>query len=301
MKELVIGEISRINSIKYTDKAAVLFGGKKNTWSQFDRSVNRLANMLIGSGFRKGDRLAFLSQNSQEYLEWYFACAKAGVIVVPINYRLVENEISHLLGHSEPKGMIVSDDYFDVVESLKRRCPLSIYYGTGDCDRNWLVEIDKEVKKYPDNPPDENVEEDDAFCIIYTSGTTGAPKGAVSTHKNYILNALATINAQRIVSDDINLVVAPLYHAGALFHSFSYAMQGCSQVVMKRFDPRQLLEIVQNEQITSCLMIPTMLNFFLNDPNFNQFDTSSLKKIFYGGGPMPSALLERGFKQLQNV
>jgi acyl-CoA synthetase (AMP-forming)/AMP-acid ligase II len=158
-----------------------------------------------------------------------------------------------------------------------------------------------EIETFSDQRPDIQVEEDDPFCIMYTSGTTGLPKGAVSSHRNYMVNCLSVIHAQGLTEEDVNLVCPPLYHAGALFHSLSHMLLGCTQVVMKSFDARAVLATIQEEKTTSCLMIPTMLNFLLNDPEFEKFDTSSMIRIFYGGGPMPLAILNKAMNLMNGV
>jgi long-chain acyl-CoA synthetase len=301
MEKFIVGEIARRNRERFPEKIATVFGDQRETWLEFDRSTNRLANMLVHKGLKKGDRLAILSQNCDEYFKWYFGCAKAGVIVVPINYRLSKDEMIMLLTHSDPRVMIVGEDYLDAVEDLKDDLPLELYLGQGDEMRGWMVPYGAAVRSYPDAPSPITVDEDDVFCIMYTSGTTGLPKGAMSTHRNYVTNCMSVIHAQGIEGKDVNLVAPPLYHAGALFHSLSYMMLGCTQIVMKQFDTKKTLKTIQDERATSCLMIPTMLNFLLNDPNFDSFDTSSLTKIFYGGGPMPVALLERAMAKLKAV
>lgn len=301
MKKFVVGEMAYINAAKFSDKLAIVYRDKRKTWQEFDKSTNMLANMLLDRDFKKGDRLAILSQNCDEYLEWYFGCAKTGIISVPINYRLSESEMINLLNHSDPKGMIIGEDYYKTVEKIKDSLAVGLYFGQGSAEKEWIVDYGTSLQNYPDNPPDVSIEEDDVFCIMYTSGTTGLPKGAMSTHRNYVVNCISVTHAQRITTNDINLIAPPLYHAGALFHSLSYIMLGCTQIVLKQFDTKEVLKTIQNEKATSCLMIPTMLNFLLNDPDFDQFDTSSMTKIFYGGGPMPVALLEKALALMKDA
>jgi len=301
MDKFIVGEMAYRNADRFADKTATVYGNESKTWREFDQASNRLANMLVDKGFEKGHRLSILSQNCDEYLEWYFGCAKAGIIAVPINYRLSANEMINLLAHSEPKGMIIGDDYIDAVERIKDSLPVELYFGQGGSSRDWMTPFGSTVQNYPDDPPDLSVDEEDVFCIMYTSGTTGLPKGAMSTHRNYVINCMSVVHAQGITGDDVNLVAPPLYHAGALFHSLSYVMLGCTQIVMKQFDTKEILKTIEGEKATSCLMIPTMLNFLLNDPDFSQFDTSSMTKIFYGGGPMPLALLESAMSLMKGA
>ncbi len=301
MEKFIVGEMASANAAKFPDKIATIHEGRETTWKEFESKTNQLANMLLANGLRKGDRISILSRNTDEYLQWYFGCAKAGVIIVPLNYRLSKGEMINLLKHSEPKAMVVSDEYLDTVDEIKGQLDVELFFGPGESNRDWIVTYQDKLTGYGEQPPEVEVKEDDVFCIMYTSGTTGLPKGAMSTHKNYVVNALSVIIAQGISKDDINLIVAPLYHAGALFHSLSYIMFGCTQIVLKQFDTKEILAAIQDHKATSCLMIPTMLNFLLNDPDFEKYDTSSLNKIFYGGGPMPVALLEKAIKLLKRV
>jgi len=301
MDQFIIGELASINARRCPDKLATVFGDKKTTWLDFDRSTNMLANMLLGSSFKRGDRLAILSKNSADYLEWYFGCAKAGIIAVPINYRLAEQEMVNLLSHADPKGIILGQDYIEAGGRIREKVKLPYFMADESGGKDWLFDYSKEKQIHGKGQPNIEVNENDIFCIMYTSGTTGLPKGAMSTHRNYVFNCLSVIHAQGITPQDINLIAPPLYHAGALFHSLSYMMLGCTQVVLKQFESKETLSAIQEHRITSCLMIPTMLNFLLNDPDINKSDMSTLKKIFYGGGPMPIALLEKAMALLNDV
>ncbi len=301
MQKFIVGEVLEINAANYADKTALVFNDRRTSWKELDTRANRTANMLLDHGFAKGDRIAVLSQNCDEYMVWYFGCAKAGIILVPLNYRLADGEMINLLNHAEPRGMVVGEEYVKTVAGIRDRIPPEFYFGIGEASADWAPSARKAIETYSDLPPKVRVEEDDPFCIMYTSGTTGLPKGAVSSHRNYVVNCLSVMHAQGLTEEDVNLVCPPLYHAGALFHSLSHMFLGCTHVIMKSFDIRAILETIQKEKATSCLMIPTMLNFLLRDPDFERFDTSSMTRIFYGGGPMPLPLLEMALGRLEGV
>jgi acyl-CoA synthetase (AMP-forming)/AMP-acid ligase II len=295
-----LGEIVSRNSRRIPDQIGIVYGSRRWTWKQVDERSNQLANMLLTSGLKKGDRVAILDQNSDNYIELYFGLAKAGIIVVPINYRLSLSEMINLLKNAEPEAMVIGGDYFNLAESLKGQLPsVKRYIGIG-LPPDWMEDYESVLSSHATREPNVDLDEDDVFSIMYTSGTTGLPKGAMSTHRNYIMNALAVCIADQSSRDDKNLIVAPLYHAGALFHLTTYIYLGCTHVIMKQFDPKAVLGTIEKERITVCLLIPTMLNFVLNHPDFEKYDTSSLRRIFYGGGPMPLPILERAMKSLKN-
>ena len=294
------GEIVSRNARRIPDQLGFAYGGRRCTWKQLDERSNQLANMFLSSRLKKGDRVAILDQNSDHYIEIYFALAKAGIIAVPINYRLSPGEITNLINNAEPEAMVFGADYFALARLLREQL-LSVkrYIGVGD-PPDWMEDYEILIKDQPSSEPHVDLHEDEVFSIMYTSGTTGLPKGAMSTHRNYIMNAIAVIIADHSSRDDKNLIVPPLYHAGALFYSTAYMYLGCPQVIMKQFDPKAVLEMVEKEKITVCLLIPTMLNSVLNHPDFDKHDTSSLRRIFYGGGPMPLPILEKAIKLLKN-
>jgi long-chain acyl-CoA synthetase len=148
-------------------------------------------------------------------------------------------------------------------------------------------------------PGYEQAEKDnETFAIFFTSGTTGLPKGAMVSHLNLEANGYNQMIADGSLFDDVNLVATPLYHMGAVFMAVTYMMLGCTQVILNKFDPIAWLEHVSEESATVSLLVPTMINSVLNAPELERADLSSLRLIFYGGGPMPQAVLERALEKL---
>ncbi|RPJ11453.1 MAG: long-chain-fatty-acid--CoA ligase, partial [Deltaproteobacteria bacterium] len=288
------------NARRHPDQIGMAYGERRWTWKQVDDRSNQLANMFLASGLKKGDRVAILDQNSDTYMEIYFGLAKAGIIAVPINYRLSPEEMINLMSNAEPEALILGRDYFKLAESLGKQLPsVKRLIGIGS-PLEGMEDYESLLSGQPVEEPRVDLSEDDVFSIMYTSGTTGLPKGAVSTHRNYIMNALVVIIADHSSREDKNLIVSPLYHAGALFYSTAYMYLGCPQVILKQFDPKAVLEGIEKEKISVCLLIPTMLNFVLNHPDFGKHDMSSLRRIFYGGGPMPLPILEKAIHSLRN-
>jgi long-chain acyl-CoA synthetase len=140
--------------------------------------------------------------------------------------------------------------------------------------------------------------ESNTFAIFFTSGTTGLPKGAMVSHLNLEANGYNQMIADGSLAEDVNLVATPLYHMGALFMSVTYMMLGCTHVILEKFDPADWLDLVAKESATVSLLVPTMINAIVNAPQFERADVSTLRLIFYGGGPMPPAVLDRALEKL---
>jgi fatty-acyl-CoA synthase len=271
-----LGDIPRRNARRFPRKPA--FAGL--TWAEVDARVNRLAN---GLEVAPGERVAILAENDHRYLETYWALSKLGAIAVPLNYRLLESELAALIAHAEVSGMIVGPGY-------------------GGLSPGWTLELGDSyealVERSSAEPPGDGPGADDPFAIMYTSGTTGLPKGAVVTHGNLESNVYNQAIADRADPADVNLTVTPLYHMGALFMATTYTALGCTNPILERFEPAAVLAAIERERATTCLLVPTMLRMLLDDPAFERHDLSSLRLVFYGGGPMPPPVLRRAIEAI---
>lgn len=294
---MTLDEIVRRNALRFPAKPALLSGTTALSWSELNGRVNRLANAFVDRGLAAGDRIAVLLSNCPEYFEIYFACARTGVIPVPLNYRLTAGETAGIVNHAEPSLFLVGADHIDQARGLEGEVPADLSFcvvGRGTFKD--AVSYGDMVQAAPDTPCAPRGSERDPFAIFYTSGTTGLPKGAMVSHLNLEMNGYNQMLADRSVAGDINLVSTPIYHVGAVFVAVTYMMLGCTQVILPRFEPGAWLEAMQQSRSTVALLIPTMMNGVLNHPNFSGFDLSALRLIFYGGGPMPPAVLERAMQ-----
>lgn len=293
-----LGDIPRRNARRFPDKTGIVFGDTRLTWREVNDRVNRLVHALQAGALSAGDRVAILAQNDHRYLEIYWALAKAGLIAVPLNYRLVEREMAQLLGHAKARAIIAGPDYAAMSRALLERvASLERVLAFGG---SWPFADDYEalLASCPCDEPELGAGEDDPFAILYTSGTTGLPKGAVVTHRNLENNSFNQIVADRSDPDDINLTATPLYHMGALFVATTYTFLGCTNVILPAFDPAEVQRTIDREKITVCLLVPTMLNLVLNHPEFGRHDLSSLRLIFYGGSIMPQPVLRRAIETI---
>ncbi len=297
---MTLDEIVRRNALRFPDKPALQSDSARYSWKELDARVDRVANALLATGLGKGDRVALLLSNCPEYMELYFAVARSGLIAVPLNYRLTPSELEQMLAHAEPRLLVAGAEYVDSLRALEASFP--------QLQRRWVVgrDVPSGAHGYQDlvaaascTPVPAAADEHDTFAIFYTSGTTGLPKGAMVSHYNLEMNSYNQFIADGSVAADVNLVATPLYHMGAVFMAVTYMLLGCTQVILARFEPRAWLAAMESSGATVSLLIPTMINMVLHEKDLERFKLSALRLIFYGGGPMPPAVLERAITKLR--
>ena len=288
-----LGEIPRRNARRFPRRVGLAFGDTRLTWPQVNERVNRFASALHTRGVSAGDRVAILAQNSHRFLEAYWGLAKLGAIAVPLNFRLTRREMATLLEHSGACVLIAGGEYAEVAAELPGVRLVIGLDGGGDADSYESMLADAEADE-----PELGAGSDDPFAIMYTSGTTGLPKGAVVTHGNLESNVYNQAIADTADPADINLVATPLYHMGAVFMGTTYAALGCTQVILERFVAAEVLETIERERVTTCLLVPTMLNMVLNEPSIGERDLASLRLIFYGGSTITRAVLRRAIETI---
>ncbi|MBI1731563.1 MAG: long-chain-fatty-acid--CoA ligase [Gammaproteobacteria bacterium] len=296
---MTLDEIPARNALRFPHKPAFIMGEVRRTWAEVDARVTRLAHALSDAGLRAGDRVAVLLPNCPEYFEIYFGCARAGVIAVPLNYRLTARELTQILSHAEPALLVVGAEYLPQARELKKLLPaVRRYWVLGEGSLDGAGNYRQLLSAAGTGPVHALRADTDPCAIFYTSGTTGLPKGAMVSHLNLEMNGYNQMIADASRHDDINLVSTPIYHVGAVFVAVTYMMLGCAQVIVPRFEPGLWLQTTAASRATVALLIPTMINAVLHHPGCDQTDLSALRLIFYGGGPMPPAVLERAMKRL---
>lgn len=263
--------------------------GRRVSFGQLDEQVRRLANALVGKmGLRKGDRVAVLSKNAIEYMEIYYACARVGMIIQPINWRLGFEEMTRVLQDGLPSLVICSDEYREQAEQLKGKIDASHWLNFGDdSDGSYIAMVQASPATEPSQSAD--VGGDDPVLILYTGGTTGQAKGALHTHRSLYMGMINQTVAERIVPSDVYMLTGQMFHIPIAL-AMNYHAHGCPMVLIN-FDARLALETIQRERVSAFLGITTMLNWMMADEKFGDFDLSSLRNIQYGGGPMPGSVV----------
>jgi O-succinylbenzoate-CoA ligase len=294
---MVLPDIPRRNAKLYPDKIAVVSKYRKYTFKELDRRINQLSNIILSLGVKKGDRVAILSKNSTYYLEIPYAILKAGAIVVTINYRLKEKEISYIIEDSGAKTLITTDEFIDNIGNLRNRLKNIIVIGNNIPE--YTINYEDSIAGASSYDPDIEIDKDEVAFYLYTSGTTGVPKGVMLTHNNFIVSAKNFIMETPILFNDVYLAAMPLYHSViTLLHAFF--MRGCTSVIVN-FDPEEILSIIEREKVTKTMLVPTMINMLCECKNINKYDLKSLDTILYAASPMPLPLLKKGISIFGNI
>jgi fatty-acyl-CoA synthase len=258
--------------------------GRTLTYGALNRLGNRLAQAFTATyGIAKGDRVAVLAEFSLEYVALFVAAQKAGFVLVPINYRLAAPEVSHVVGDSTPKLVIVETKFAQLYAAAVPVWSLDDVVAL--CDRQQSAD-----EPFPVVP----VDEDDAILILYTAGTTGLPKGALYTHKMLFWNSINTAISLIVNSESRTLQVMPPFHTGGwnvLLTPFLH--HGGYVCMLKKVDPPAILQLLQEERATIFMGVPTILQMIANQPEFEQAAFPDLYYLIVGGEPMPIPLIER--------
>jgi acyl-CoA synthetase (AMP-forming)/AMP-acid ligase II len=272
------------------------------TYAQLNARVNRVANALRVRGYARGDALALASGNSCEFLVTYFACAKLGVVCVPLNLGWRADEIGYVLDHSESRGIVVEAQLLPAVLPGVEKVPavrdVIVAYGTGAGyepalpDREWLTFAD--LHEAADAEPEVYVDERDAVSYLYTSGTTSFPKGVVGSHLAIYLESLMVAAESGLHAGERIACLMPLFHTAQLngFGTPSVLM-GATQYLLRGFDASALLDLVERERIERAFALPMMWRELVERPDIRERDLSSLRKAAYAMAPMPDELLRR--------
>ena len=262
------------------------------TYAQWDERATRLANGLLGLGLAKGDRVALLAYNAAEWLEIYVALARAGLVAVPVNFRLAGPEIAYIVQHSGARAMIVQEALRAVVEAQRAELPIEpqryVLFGAEAAPAGWQG-YEALIAAAPATPPAADVRSEDLFALMYTSGTTGRPKGAMRSHAGNALLAFATGLEFGLTRDDVGLLVMPLCHANSLYFSVTFAMLGATIVVddSAHFDPERLLALLAREHVTFTSLVPTHYILMLGLPAEvkARHDLSRVGKLLVSSAP----------------
>jgi acyl-CoA synthetase (AMP-forming)/AMP-acid ligase II len=264
---------------------AVVDGDRRWTYGEFDAYVNRLAHGLTARGYRVGDALGLASANSAEFLAVYFACAKLGVVCVPINLGWRSHEIAYVLGHSEARGIVAEESLLDTVRAaLQDLGRIEVLVARPGLDDLLAGSADQPEHLIDDNAP---------ISYLYTSGTTSFPKGVVGTHKAIYLASMNTALDNGWTRDDRFLALMPMFHTAQLNAFCTPAVAVGAQIVVHRgFDPARFLDTIEAERITQVFGLPMMYRAALDHPTFAQRDLSSLRRAVYAMAAMPESQIK---------
>ena len=269
------------------------------SFAQWHQRASRLANGLRALGLVKGDRVALLAYNCVEWMELYVALARAGLVAVPINFRLTAPEIAYIAAHCEARAFIAQQELLDRVDAIRGELAIEaqayVSIGTGNgtdsgtsAPAGWQ-DYEALIKAASTDEPAEPVRPADPCALMYTSGTTGRPKGAIRSHEGNTLIALATALEMGFTRNDTALLVMPMCHANSLYFSHTFTHLGATCVIddRKSFDPEALLDTLAREKVTFTSLVPTHYIMMLGLPETTKarYDVTAIEKLMISSAP----------------
>ncbi len=272
----------------FGDREFLVFGDRRLTFAEHGRQVASVASALRERGVGKGDRVAILGANSVEWIVTFFATVSLGAIAVGMNGWWTADEIGYALADSTPKLLVGDSKRLDRIRSAKIACPVVEM----ETDFAALTRSDAAL-------PDVAIAEDDPAVILYTSGTTGRPKGATSSHRNILaLLGIQSFHGARLFMDNppkappVRLSSTPLFHVSGLYSGvIPHLAAGVKSVwTTGRFDPAQVLELIERERVTGWAPHGSMAWRVLNHPGRDRYDVSSVDMLGSGGAPVTPEL-----------
>lgn len=270
--------------------------GRRFRYAELDARCNRTANALAARGVGPGDRVALLLMNGPEFVETFFAAAKLGAGVVPLNWRLVPDELSFILKDSGARTLVFGAEFAEAVASLHAGgadgSEVATWVQVGGETADFALDYDALQGEADAASPAIGAAGDDLLYVMYTSGTTGRPKGVIHTHSTALWASLTILATAEMRFRDRYLLALPLFHVGALTPLTSNVHRGVTNVVLRAFDPAEAWRIIERERVDVGLAVPAMLNFMRKALQAEAPDFSSLRWIMSGAAPVPVTLIE---------
>ncbi len=292
-----IGEWISKRAILHPDKPFLTEKDKAYNNRQFNERVNKVAHALGNLGVAKGERVALLMSNCSEFLEIFFACGKTGAIMVPLNFRLAVPELLYILQDSAPSVLIYSSEFASKVQEIKAAgIPVKRYMRHGGGTLNDAPIFLDYVNGFAGMEPMEieDIDLRDPLFIMYTSGTTGDPKGAVLTHQNILFGAIHSLLGYGIDRSYKSLVVAPLFHIGALAAAVTPIIYAGGSVMISSFyNASEILKIICQEKINYMFAVPVMFQMMTEVEEWKDANLAHVNFFISGGAPIPLPVIKK--------
>jgi acyl-CoA synthetase (AMP-forming)/AMP-acid ligase II len=286
-----LGDICRKSALLCPEKTAVVFEGNRLSYRQLDERVNRLANALLSMKITKSDRLTILSENTNKYLEIYFAASKMGISVTPLNFRLADEEITHIVRDSESTVFLVGDGYEDRASSLQKTLGNIKLWIAMDSKPDGFESYEDMIARASAVDPGLAPDENEMAILMYTGGTTGLPKGVMMSHRGLMSAVIGAALMCGFRRDDVTCFVLPLFHV-SFWPAFALLLVQGTVVINRKPDLNGMLLLIQDEKCTHINAVPTLYGWMLQMADVDAYDLSSLRLITYAGSPFPPELLK---------
>lgn len=285
------------------NKAAFICDDNRVTWSEFCDGVNKVANALINSGLKKGDKVCLISLNNIEAAMFLFGAVRAGGVIVPLSALLSPEQMVSLLNDSKAKFVFASWPLMQQVALIPEGAaavPREHRYSFGFEDEQWTP-YEEFLDGVSSEDPNVTYDDEDEMNIIYSSGTTGLPKGIVHTHFARAVTANGLGLAFRINSAAVTILTTPLFTNGTWMTMLPTLLLGGTMVMLPAFSAEAFMKAVEKEKGTHTFMVPTQIKQLIEHPDRKNFDLSSLQILVSAGAALPLQLKKQVLDQMGTV
>ena len=269
------------------------------TWDEFNRKSNRLANLLLARGIKKGTKIGILLMNCLEWLPIYFGILKSGAMAVPLNFRYTSDEIKYCLELADVEVLLFGPEFVGRMEAICDKLPnvKTMMYVGEDCP-TFAEAYAALVPKFPDTEPDIPLTDDDDAAIYFSSGTTGFPKAIVHRHLSLMHSCRVEQNHHGQTREDTFLCIPPLYHTGAKMHWFGSFLVGSKAVLLKGIKPEWIIRTVSEEHCTIVWLLVPWAQDILDaiergEINLSEYHLEQWRPMHIGAQPVPPSLIKR--------
>lgn len=280
------------------DFPGTIYGTRQRTWGEIGTRVARAAAALQSFGIARGDRVALLALNSDNYLEMLYAIAWAGAVSVPLNTRWAQEELDYALRDCAAGLLFIDENYLTEARALQQSLGLRalIWMGNGPAPEG-TQDIEDLIAAHP--PMEDHCGSGDDLCTIcYTGGTTGRSRGVMLSNTNLVCGMVNWIASLHFSDEIIFMHSAGFFHLAGTIPAFALTMAGGTNVCLPKFDAELALATIERHRVNYCLLVPTMVSMLLNHPKSAEYDLSSLRYIEYGASPISDTVLAAAMKRL---
>lgn len=289
----------------YHERVAVIDGDSRWTYAQFLDRCDRWSAVLQKLGIKPGDRVAYLSPNTQAQLESFYAVPQTGAVLVPLNYRLTADDFVYLINHSGSRVVCADRDYLATIDSIREQIPNVEHFVALSCDvrlpahenfrsrqpsSDWL-NYEALIDESPAEFARPEIHETDLLTINYTSGTTSRPKGVMITHRNAWMNSIGTLLYVPMTCADRYLWTLPMFHANGWTFVWTVTAAGATHICLRKCEPRAVFELMKREQVTTLCAAPTVLISLANAPeNLRRLAPKGIHVVTAGAPPAANTI-----------
>lgn len=277
-----VAELIRAHAAVRPDAACLTFGDETLSFRELDARSSRVASALRAAGVGPGERVVIVARNGPVFYELLFGCAKAGAILVPVNWRLSAREVAEILRDAAPR-LVLSGAEQRAMTPPGHTVPCLIVEDDYAAWRDAAPPADPRHRSSPD----------DTLALLYTSGTTGRAKGVMISHRNLSYTARMAREMWGFTAGSVNLVAMPLFHIGGLGYGLMALTQGGQTVLQQQPVPGPVLEAISRHRVTHAFFVPTVIQMLVNQPGVDALQLKSLERLVYGASPITETLLRR--------